>query len=50
MTEIPSGATAQITITFKAPNRASTQSTTLDIITNDPANPVRTIPMNAKVF
>jgi len=50
MTEIPSGATAQITITFKAPNRASTQSTTLDIITNDPANPVRTIPMSAKVF
>ena len=50
MTEIPSGATAEITVTFKAPGRSSTQNATLDIITNDPANPVRTITLTAKVL
>ena len=48
--EIPAGATAHITVTFKAPSRASTQSSSIDIITNDPANPVRTIPIRAKVL
>ena len=50
MTVIPSGATAEITVTFKAPSRPSTQNATFDIITNDPANPVRTINMVAKVL
>lgn len=50
MMVIPSGATAEITVTFKAPSRPSTQNATLDIITNDPANPVRTINMVAKVL
>lgn len=50
MMVIPSGATAEITVTFKAPSRPSTQNATFDIITNDPANPVRTINMVAKVL
>jgi len=49
MTVIPSGATAEITVTFKAPSRPSTQNATFDIITNDPVNPIRTINMVAKV-
>ena len=48
--EIPAGGSAEITITFKAPNRASTQNATIDIITNDPNNSVRTITINAKVL
>ena len=50
MMEIPAGATAEITVSFKAPSRTSTQNTTIDIITNDPANPVRTISVTAKVL
>ena len=50
MTVIPSGATAEITVTFKAPSRPSTQNATFDIITNDPANPIRTLNMVAKVL
>lgn len=49
MMTIPSGGTADITITFKAPGRSSTQNGTLDIITNDPNNSVRTIKLTAKV-
>ena len=49
MTEIPSGATAEITVIFKAPNRNSDQKASFDLITNDPANAVRTITMTAKV-
>lgn len=49
MTVIPSGATAEITVTFKAPSRPSTQNATFDIITNDPVNPIRTLNMVAKV-
>ena len=47
---IPAGESAEITITLKAPNRASNQNATLDIITNDPANPVRTIKLSAKIL
>ena len=50
MTVIPSGATAEITVTFKAPSRPSTQNATFDIITNDPVNPIRTLNMVAKVL
>ena len=50
MMEVPAGATATITVTFKAPNRTSNQTAGLDIITNDPANAVRTITLNAKVL
>ncbi|MBQ3734948.1 MAG: DUF1573 domain-containing protein [Bacteroidales bacterium] len=49
MMVIPSGATAEITVTFKAPSRPSTQNATFDIITNDPVNPIRTLNMVAKV-
>ena len=50
MMTIPAGETAEITITFKAPGRASTQNATLDIITNDPANPIRTVKLSAKIL
>jgi len=50
MMVIPAGSTAEVTVTFKAPNRPSTQNATLDIITNDPANPIRTINLIAKVL
>ena len=49
MMTIPAGATAEITITFKAPGRTTTQNGTLDIISNDPNNAVRTIKLTAKV-
>ena len=47
---IPAGGTAEITVTLKAPGRASEQKATLDIITNDPANPVRTVKLSAKIL
>ncbi len=50
MMEIPAGGSAEITISFKAPGRASTQNATIDIITNDPTNSVRTITVTAKVL
>lgn len=50
MMEIPSGASAEITVSLKTPNRASTHNATLDIVTNDPNNSVRTIQLKAKVL
>lgn len=50
MMTIPVGGTAEISITLKAPGRASLQNATLDIITNDPANPVRTVILTAKIL
>jgi hypothetical protein len=50
MMEIPAGGTAEITVSFKAPGRTITQNATLDVITNDPANSIRTITLNAKVL
>lgn len=50
MMEIPTGGTAEITVSFKAPGRTITQNATLDVITNDPANSIRTITLNAKVL
>ena len=47
---IPAGGTAEITVTLKAPGRASSQNATLDIITNDPANPIRTVKLTAKIL
>ena len=49
MMNIPVGGTAEITITLKASNRVGDQKATIDIITNDPANPVRTVKLAAKV-
>jgi hypothetical protein len=48
--EIPNGGSAEITISFRAPGRAGNQNATFDIITNDPANSVRTITVSAKVL
>ena len=50
MMTIPAGGTAEITVTLKAPGRASSQNATLDIITNDPANPIRTVKLTAKIL
>lgn len=50
MMEIPAGGTAEITVSFKAPGRNNTMNATLDIITNDPANPIQTINLSAKVL
>ena len=50
MMEIPFGSSAEITVTFKAPGRASTLNATMEVITNDPANPIRTIPVSARVL
>lgn len=48
--EVPAGGSAEVTVSIKAPGRTSTQNATIDIITNDPANPIRTIQVNAKVL
>ncbi len=48
--EIPAGGSAEVTISFKAPGRSSVHNATIYIITNDPAHPVRTIQINAKVL
>ena len=50
MMEIPSGATAQVTVSLKTPNRSSNHTATIDIITNDPVNPIRTIQLKAKTL
>jgi hypothetical protein len=50
MMEIPSGATAEVTITAKTPGRTSNHTATVDIITNDPVNPVRTIQLKVKTL
>lgn len=50
MMVIPVGETAEITLTLKAPSRATALNATLDIITNDPANPIRTVKLSAKIL
>lgn len=48
--EIPSGGSLEITVSFKANNRITTQKATIDVITNDPKNPVQTLNVEAKVI
>ena len=48
--EIPAGGSANITVSFKAPGRASTQNATIEVITNCPTNPIQAITINAKVL
>ena len=48
--EIPSGGSAEISVYIKAPSRASTQNASIDIVTNDPNNPIRTIQVKGKVL
>lgn len=50
ITEIPANGTATITILFKAPARVGAQKGTLDVITNDPSNPIQVITLNAKTI
>ena len=46
---VPSGATSTITVTFKANNRAGLHKDTLEVITNDPNNPIQIININGQV-
>ncbi|MCR4680762.1 MAG: DUF1573 domain-containing protein [Bacteroidales bacterium] len=48
--EIPGGREATVTVNFKANTRTSTQKATLEVITNDPINPVQVINMQAQVL
>ena len=50
MMEIPAGGSAEISVYIKAPSRASTQNASIDIITNDPNNPIRTIQVKGRVL
>ncbi len=48
--EVPGGQSAQITVTFKANTRAAAQKATIEMITNDPSNPVQVINLKAQVL
>lgn len=48
--EIQVGESITITVTFKASSRAGAQKATLEIITNDPANPVQVIDLKAQIL
>lgn len=48
--EIPVGETATITITFKASSRASVQKATIEVITNDPLNPVQVVNLKGQIL
>ena len=48
--EIPAGGSANIVISFKANNRITTHNATIDVISNDPNNPIQTIKVTAKVI
>ncbi|MBQ9509768.1 MAG: DUF1573 domain-containing protein, partial [Bacteroidales bacterium] len=48
--EIPGGGKAEVTVSFRANTRASAQKATIEIITNDPSNPVQVINLKAQVL
>lgn len=48
--EVQAGSSAQITVTFKANSRTANQNATIDVITNDPNNPMQTITLTAQVL
>lgn len=48
--EIPGGGQAEVTVSFRANTRASAQKATIEIITNDPANPIQVIDLKAQVL
>ncbi len=50
ITEIPAGGKADITVVFKATSRTGAQNATLEVITNDPANPSQIINLRAQVL
>ncbi len=49
ITEIPEGANSVIKVTFKANSRAGVNKATLEVITNDPNNPIQVINLKALV-
>lgn len=48
--EVPVNGTATVTVTFKASNRPGMQKATIEVVTNDPANPVQVIDVNANIL
>lgn len=48
--EVPVNGTATVTVTFKSSNRSGTQKATIEVVTNDPANPVQVIDVVANVM
>lgn len=48
--EIPAGGKANVTITFRASSRAGNQQGTVEIITNDPNNPIQVINVKAQIL
>ena len=50
LSEIPAGATSTVKVTFKSNNRAGMQKVTLEVITNDPANPVKIITLKGQIM
>ena len=48
--EVPAGGKATVTITFRAGMRASNQKGTIELITNDPNNPVQVVNLKAQVL
>ncbi len=50
ISEIPAGGKATITVAFKANTRASNQKGTIELITNDPNNPIQVINLKAQVL
>ena len=47
--EVPAGGSAEVNVTFKANNRITTHKATIDVITNDPKNPIHVINLTATV-
>lgn len=50
VTEVPAGGSATITVLYKSPSRLGLQKGTVDVITNDPNNPIQIITLNAKTI
>lgn len=48
--EVPVNGTATVTISFRSSNRPGTQKATIEVVTNDPANPVQVIDVDANVL
>ena len=47
---VPVNGTATVTVTFRPSNRSGKQKATIEVVTNDPANPVQVIDVNANVL
>jgi hypothetical protein len=48
--EVPAGGKANVIVTFRASTRAGNQQGTVEIITNDPNNPIQVINVKAQIL